>query len=274
MKKVILITIIAVLAFAIGCSGAGNSPISPVEQPLLQPQPQHISDGSGYGHILFGYMNVKYETDSNKFIVTENRTVMFHANVKPYILPPNCNDCIKFALKNVDPWTSTYTFGITLKNPTGLSAYDIRGIVILDPAKNHQLMNADGYTPLWDDGPQPLINPFKAFATDQPNRIFGALTSHKADFELYVPLKDFNINFAVDASWPGNCREPYEIIPPDPAPKFDKEGKLSVDVDIIVRDWQNDIEQVVIDASALGYTTPIPASPIGGDVFRATNNNF
>jgi len=270
MRNLILVGILLAFTILIGCSGNGVDAI----QPLPQPSEIKAVDVHDAGHQLFGYVNIAYDRQTGELMITENRSALAHFNVKPFILPPNCYDCLKIKLTGVDPFTQTYTFSIGLKNNTSLTAYDIRGIVMLDPVKNHQLLNADGYTPFWDDGLQPLINPFKAYATDQLNRVFGPGTTHKAEFQLYVPTGDFNIDFAVDASWPGNCKEPYEIVPPATMPKFDEEGKKSVNVDVIVKDWQGDIEGVWIDATAMGFPSLMPLSPISPDTYRATFGNI
>ncbi len=258
-----------IIAFLLGCSTGGN-PVQPPDRPVRE----YVTDGTGEGRSLWAYVNIEYDRASGEFIVTEKRSIEVHVNVKPFILPPNCYDCIGITLLSANPYTQTYNFRIKLKNPTVLTAYDVRGIVILDPAKNHQLLNADGYTTLWDDGPAPATNPFRMYATSQPNHQFGSMQVHKVDYEMLVPTGNFSIDYAVDASYPGNCKEPYEIVVPDEPPKFDPYGAQAVNIDFTVNDWQSDVEQVWVEASSMGYSDLIPAAYIGPGQYRATFSNI
>jgi len=146
----------------------------------------------------------------------------------------------------------------TLRNPFPvLSGYDVR--MIMDAAtSDYRLGNADGYWELWDTWGEPR-NPFVAFAKDEPQRRFagGARHERMVDFH-YAPghLIFSEILVVVDASWPGNAEEPYEIGDIQQSGTLYEDGG-SVDVTVEVLDWQ--------DVTA--YEVIIEANPItGGDV--------
>jgi hypothetical protein len=116
-----------------------------------------------------------------------------------------------------------------------------------------RLLNADAYTDLWDDGGDVTINPFRAFATDWSHREILPNTGHARIYEIeYTTLGDLlDILLVFDASWPGNCEEPYSIR------NFKQLGELYdhtgaiVDIQVDVLDWQDDVNQVLFSLPEL-----------------------
>ena len=145
-----------------------------------------------------------------------------------------------------DPANGIVGVEITITNPYPVSAYDLRGIIFTDE-KRHKLLNPDGWTPLFDIEGGGFINPFKAFAKDEPNRIFAGPIQHTEYYEIYFPGALYVPDFGIDASFPDNCNEPYLIENFTQNVLFDEIGSdAKVEVDVL--DWQDDCDQVIMMA--------------------------
>ena len=203
-RMITLAAILAIGIFAIlGCSQS-----SPVGVPT-QPAFDRTSDWDD--HALWGYYRFYLDPAGPTVEVEPLRQVAKHWNVKSFVLPPNCPDCVK--VKPTGPYKNNILpITVTLKNPQQIAGYDVRGILISND-EGAYLANPDNYTDLFDDGGPITINPFKAYATIVPNRKFGPGESHEAAFTIY--LEKFNkvaiIDYAIDANWPGRAKEPYLI---------------------------------------------------------------
>ena len=101
---------------------------------------------------------------------------------------------------------------MTIRNPFSLTGYDVRGILFTDDT-GHLLMNPDDWTKLWDVPGGQTLNPFKGFYGFLGQGDFGPGVERIETYEVYIPLPpQYNtISFAVDASYPGNCKD-YEPI--------------------------------------------------------------
>ncbi len=246
----------AAMLILAGCSGGGAMPLSPdagmPSSPLVDRQPES-------SHSLWGMWNFTLDINAMKIVPVPVRGTMAHYDVTDYLTPPACDNCLAVEALEFIPAEKYLKIQVILTNETPVSACDVRGI-LLPQSENVQLLNPDSYTGLWDDGGDITLNPFKAFATDQPSRIFAAGNSHAAVYELR--FSKFNelltLPFAIDVSWPGNCREPYEVSGITQLESIESLGG-STEVWINVYDWQFDAQDVSIDAT-----------PIGGDIVEFT----
>ena len=110
------------------------------------------------------------------------------------------------AIKGFNIFTGILDVDVTLKNNQPIKVYDVRVILFTDDA-GHTLANADAWTPLYDvpEGNPLNINPFVAFGD------IAANSETTKRISIKIPWFNFFLKFAVDASWPLHCEEPYAI---------------------------------------------------------------
>jgi len=239
---------ILLFSFLVGCS----QNVSPLSEQLQDTK--LISNGNLAGQTdryLLAYFRLYPDPENLRIDVEPLRHPAGHFNVKSFLLPPNCNGCIEFIVHSFNPTTRIMDVDVTLKNPTFLVGYDVRGILIANNT-GHEMTNADDWTKLFDDSNPADINPFKAFDVDDAERKFNfyETDTRKVLFKLPKPPNWGGFDYAVDASWPGHCREPYEIV------GFVQDGTIAklfdaANLSVVVHDWQNDVTEVTIDATPI-----------------------
>ncbi|MBU1023406.1 hypothetical protein KKB99_03865 [bacterium] len=239
MKRTIRLIpmLLIIISLALGCSSAPNSPVEPSDSNTILDLPVFNVDESTSGHQNLGMWTLELNKEKQTLTASPNREAEAHFPVHTWINPV-------FTLITFDPLTGIAVVNATITNTFPISGYDVRLIVLTD---NYgiRLLNADDWTSLWDNpavGAQ--INPFKAFAKNEVKRLFsGNNTSHSEKLQLHFPPNSPTINIRIDASYPGNCEEPYEItnfIQEDLYYRQGSEAELKVDV----HDWQNDVNAV------------------------------
>ncbi len=276
----------AALVLFMGCSSNPGLLTQPDGAGLNASQQEASSEGDS-GHMLWGIWRFSYDPISGEINAVSMRDALIHWNVTDSLLPPDCNDCIKLKVNSIT--SSMLQVDVTLKNPIAVSGYDVRGILITE---DHifSLSNADAYTNLYDDGGIISLNPFKAFAVSEVQRKFMGGASHTVEFDIAYTSWPANFNhltYAVDASWPGNCKEPYDINVQTDGQLYDFGGFMDVTVEAL--DWQDDVSKVAIfSEGVLGgsvlldkidgthwhktITNGLPA-PVGSYVFRVQANS-
>ncbi|HEX9744012.1 MAG TPA: carboxypeptidase-like regulatory domain-containing protein [bacterium] len=257
--------LLTLLIIVVSCSGSGGDPTSPGFSNgnflTTEKNDRNAMNPSDWGsHQTFGIYTWVIDQEAQTIEVIDNRSLAAHLNVRP-ILESSfwcpAKNCIKLQFIDIDPDNFIYTVKATLVNPTAFVGYDIRGIVFYDE-KAHRLLNPDAYTKLY--APMDNINPFRAYAKTVENRQFSAYASYSEIFEMYIPPdpKKWFINYALDASWPMNCEEPYDldnwgfdgsIYQDDPDLEGIDQGEGTIFVEAY--DWQKNVSEVSID------TTPI-----------------
>jgi hypothetical protein len=252
VTKIFYLLILISLIFSIGCSKGASDPTSAdIEngQEFLAQQNIPINDA---GRFLLGVYDLTYNPGSSNLEITPSRTLAGHLNVTSYLFPPKCADCIKYKIIAYHRNSKTLSVDITLKNPTTLIAYDVRGIVYTTNAVLEPLRNADNWTSLYDipGGNTMNINPFKAFCTDIAKRKLAGLASSTVNFQFNF-VTPTSIQFAFDASFPGNCGEPYQIKYFKMLSPMANSVEAESDVEVEIKDWQNDITGVIMWAPDL-----------------------
>jgi len=226
--RTIYLFCIAFLAvfFAFGCS-SGNQLTSPTQEEI-----------SPYSEpMILGAFNLSWDGVSDMLEVAPDRQLEAHHNITPLIVPKN----ISFQVLSWNPTTRVLTIKVTIKNPTSLDVYDVRGILTNLGAK--KLLNADDYTKLFDKNVPPVANPFRAFAKDEANRKFWGKYADPSQYikseiyEIYFP-SDFNISYLITAAWPSNAPEPYDIFNiAQVGALYKSSGSLEIFCE--VADWQD-----------------------------------
>ena len=252
--------IILAIAFTFGCSsykGDSTGVIPPQE-------PERLCSPNDDGHALMGLYTIRIDAENLTVEAIRNREAEAHFNVTPYLLPPNCYDCFFVKILNVDPIAKNVNIRVTLKNPTNLSGYDVRGIILNFGGMT--LLNPDSYTKLFGPG---AINPFVAWIPNQ-DRIFYPMQVNYEDISIHNPIYPSfpAFEYLVEASWPGHCREPYEVHPFNVSGDLNSDGTNSVLVNCMVYDWQNNIASVTIDLTPIGGAFDVPMNDLGGSMWQ------
>ncbi len=231
------------LLLATGCSGGATEPISPPVEPIAA-----VFESN---RVLWGMWDISFDTEALTVDVMPVRNAGAHFDVTGMVLPPECDDCISIYVQSFDEATRILIVYVALKNPSNITGYDVRGILYTDDA-GHKLRNADDWTGLWDVPGGGEINPFMAFAKQEWKRAFPAGETFKEYYHIYIPAPpQYNsITFAVDASWPGNCKEPYAIEYFEQS-ELDETTGSTADIQVDVSDWQFDVDSVILAAPGI-----------------------
>lgn len=195
--------------------------------------------------------DISFDAVNREISITPARNALAHFDITDWLLPPNCEDCLKITINSYDPVEGLLDADVTLRNPTQMAGFDVRGILFTNE-EGYVITNADGWTPLFDIPGGEEINPFKAYAKGMIHRIFFPNKKHTQNYLIHIPSPPelTLVRFAVDASWPFNCIEPYVI------ENFHQEqlygwvgAKAEIKVDVL--DWQDDVTEVLLLAPEL-----------------------
>ncbi len=229
------------LIFAAGCS-ADNA------KPIVTPDLDSGNTGSflslstngtgndSSGRDVWGMWTASFDSDYSKAVVTPFRNAEFHYNVTAYIPVPDV------VVNSYDPLTNEIDVDVTIDNIHPVDGWDVR-LIIYTNDEGQLLLNSDGWTPLYDIPLGEVLNPFKAYAKTEPNRIFTAETQHTENLLIYLPDGNMDVAFAIDVSREENCSEPYEISGFTQGELFHFVG-ASTDITINVLDWSDDVADV------------------------------
>jgi hypothetical protein len=252
------------LLIGVSCGGK-SSPTAPdtgMTNPVVStPNERNARTPENSGNrFSMGTYKMLLDPENQTIEVVGNRELAKHFDIRNILLNENfcpAKNCLMMQFLEIDEENDLYTIKVTIYNPTYFNVFDVRIIVYYDE-KAHRVLNPDDYTRLYEEGH--YINPFRSFCKTTDNRTFTGYASFSEIVELSVPdaEKKWWIWFSIDASFPGNCEEPYEIenfgywgnIYPDHPDVSDidqGEGLIYAEV----YDWQENISEVTVD------TTPI-----------------
>ena len=252
-----LIAITILTINLLGCSSGPN-----------QPSLMNISSESNSSDIsekdiqadrhLLGYYSMVINPVNLTASIMPDRELSTHFNLTG-ILP------VKVIVNGYNPADSTIDVNVTIKNTYAINNYDLRLIIFQNVG--HNLLNADNWTDLYDLPGGLLINPFKAYAATQPNRKFEAFGVYTEHLLIHIPWGNFNVKFAIDASWPCNCKEPYQITNYFQGYLNNEVGaQTSMYVDVF--DWQNDISSVKLYCPQVTGPQLVNFTCSGGDTYK------
>jgi len=211
---------------------------------------QYCSNGRG----LLGIYSWYYDEENGQIISMPMRDVGWHFDVTQYIKPPQCNDCLKIEILGNCTYPRDMWIWVTLKNPTELTAKDVRGI-FLDENKAIRLMDPYAATPLWDWHFPKWHNDFHPFMVKDADREFDPGKSDTVTYRLRLPENpDFSgVRYIVDACWPGHCKELYEFFDVGKTGTMGTSSGSMITISTKLRDWQNNPLGVRVDLTPLGY---------------------
>ena len=242
----LIITVTVFFLLLTGCSGSGVTP--PIEEPGTVAETTTLEKQSDSQHSLWGFWTIHFDPASLKLEIELLRNLEFHIDIIDMILPPACDNCLEVIFNSFDSDTGILVFCIILRNPFPVTGHDVRGIIFTDDA-GHLLTNADDWTGLHDIPGGSGINPFKGFYGLYGESEFGPGDTRFETYEVYIPDPPHftEFKFAVDASYPGQCKEPYAITDFTQEPLYDGTGQTAI-AEVIVSDWQDDVCKVSLVA--------------------------
>jgi hypothetical protein len=299
-------------AFLFGCSDSiDKNPLSPQNPLTTQSAPTS-------NRHLWGFWQIDIAADRQTAQITSARSSEMHLNVVRLLETSPCTTCLKIGnIKIVEPYVLKADLTITHPLPGLLkfTGFDVRGIFISQgnytfPVSGKifafgtdvpTLLNPDGYTSLFNPTEYPpkasgllryipgnkapggdlssTINPFIAYKTDAPRRMFESGGVDTKTVRLHVPSGPIHFGYAIDICWQSvqnvvdplvdfspdaNCLEAYKVIVDLPGPLHSTIGSQAV-VNVEVFDHQglSTIGSVTLESPglfsgsvALSYSSP------------------
>jgi len=239
-ETILLLALIIVGSAILGCSQAGN--------PVLPPD-NHIglNDAipSGGRHLLDAF-RVGFNLVDGTAILLPIRNADKHFYINELVKPPMCNDCVSIIGSQYYPDEDEWHLDVQLRSPSSVTVYDVRGLVFSSGDK--YLENPDGLTKDFISGDVS----FKAFAKDHPTRAFSYGTQYTETYIFHFPpTGDWQYaDYAIDASWPTNCREP--IVEDVGFPATIQIGADEATLTVSAFDHQDDFFIVLADLTPIG----------------------
>lgn len=270
MRLNAIITLLVVMLVVAGCSGDS---ISTIDVPGITHE-TGIRDEPASERMLWGVWDIHFDTENLTIDVVPLRDMQKHWDVTSMITPPACDDCMTLEVNSFDPVTRILEADVTLRNPFQINGYDVRGILYTNEY-GHRLVNAEDWTALFDIPGGESLNPFRSFAKPAPKRLFNGGAEHTENYLVYIPQPPNygHITYAVTASWPGNCREPYCIEGFEQYQTlYDYESATAKSL-VFVRDWQGDVDKVTLVAPEITGEPFTQFYYDGADMWRLTIEN-
>ena len=236
MNRTLKLIVVALIVLIVGgCSGNSSDPVTPATDNGSGP-PITGTSNDNLSHELWmsGTINIDQETMTAEVVPDRNTDAHYQTAADvPISVVVNSIDVVNWIV-DVD---------VTIFNGTDQAGFDVRMIIMASSA-GHKLLNADDWTMNFDDGVDGYpINPFKAYAKSEPSREFLSGFDHTENLLISIPGGNTNVRYAIDASWPQNCEEPYEISGFTHAELWDSLGSEAI-VEVDVFSWSDDVNSV------------------------------
>ena len=264
-RKLMYVTLlVSIVLSALACSQ--SNPVAPLEY-----SQEKITEADN--HDVWGYYTLIVDPAVPSVEIAESRLAAGHLNVKPFVSPPACTDCL--TVTPTGPFAGNILpLEITLKNPKPITGFDVRGIIISNDI-GVGLANADDYTMLFDDGGAVILNPYKAYAKINPDRSFGPGEIYIEHYDLWLASfgKIAVIDYAIDASWPSRAKEPYQVDAPVIGGDIDSTGQNMVPITIDIYASGNDVTEVWFNCSSMGFAGELPLTFVSGNTWSINFKN-
>jgi hypothetical protein len=202
-----------------------------------------VNDNYDSGRQFLGSWILHFNTQQKEVRLENDRALTAHYNITSMLPDPS----IQFI--SYDPVTSIATLNVTITNPFPIDGYDLR-LIVYTNNRGIRLLNPDNWTGLHDIPGGTKINPFKAYAKTSANRKFAAFTQHIETFQFYISGITGYVQIAIDASYPGNCAEPYKIDNFVCDDLYETIGSYAI-AWVDVYDWQVDVNEVRLYCSQI-----------------------
>jgi len=250
------IALLCILLAAAGCRGNSLPTVPESGNPAPIPLQGIESDRNGNGHFILAAGKLSFNKETMEPVYIPLRNAETHWNVNSLLQPPICTDCIRLHVRYFNVDEGELGIDVTLRNPTTLTAHDVRAILLPaddDPETGIRLLNYDSYTRLWDDGGDVVTNPFIAYGKENELRAFPPVSEETILFRIsFADVSDLvDMPFVVDACWPSNCEEPFEMTIHQEGSLF-ANGSGSIDLSVFVKSWKTNCDRVFVDLTSLG----------------------
>ncbi len=256
MRYIFLISLACLL---LGCSGGGvsDSPVMPDSGSSLSGPRESLEivtglpDGSDWK--LVDAWSLTFYRETGELVPLRTSTAWWE--VKNFLLPPECDYCLEFSGTHWDELTGRLDFTVTVTNPTGLTVFVPRA-VLLFPDESFVLVQPDGYHAWYEDGVGPDLDPVRNLQ-DSGDPVEGH-SEISRDWTIFLPngAGDIvEIDYLIETSWPSEPVEPWRIredLQHGPIGQLVIDGTGTYEYFIEVRDFQDDVTAVYVDASAFG----------------------
>ncbi len=243
----VILSLVILLVLTIGACSGQDAPDTPTAPSVAT---QSCLGNTG-NHILWGYWEGYIPETHDTLELVPVRGSMIHLNARRFLEVAPCTNCIQLVDLNIDPSSQILTAEIRLTHPfPGFAKYtgfDVRAVIISDGSLyfpeldamvpcadlgDFTLINADGYTRLWNTVEFPpgsgqfkfleysqgnlaspgdftgTVNPYIAY-NQEPRFCFPAGAAMNRVFVFKMPAGALRFGYAVDASW-----EPPTVDPP------------------------------------------------------------
>jgi uncharacterized protein YkwD len=252
-------TLIIILVTFAACSRTANPVVpedsadtfeSSVDLPENFATPSH--DGASE---IWASVQVSWDPQSGEvsFVSRSLEIESRHYRVSSFLNPPNCTDCIGIEQTGGDAEIGLGVFRLSLKNPTQLVGYDIRGVLQVGTGIDLRVLNPDGYTNLYATAGYVTPSPFITFASMITDHAFAPGSTLSETVELKTGESHWPVNFIflVTAGYPSPPGDVSSIS------EFRQTGQLlsgggNAFLSFNVEDMQDDITGVIVRASELG----------------------
>ncbi len=278
--------IIMLVFILLGCSGKGGGAVLPdvagtdVEMTPTVQGADAERNASDKGRYLWGFWMMNLNADHTAIEPVPVRDAGFHLNVLGYLEPPGANKYLKIVSVSWSEY-DTLLVDIQLIHPflsnKMLTGRDVRGIAILPYNKifpittvrnvhgvpvpitaSRRLVNADGYTTLWNrETAQAVQYPkimgyirgryatpneyfiegnlhgFKNFYTDPMEHVFQCNQAATRQYEFDFPPGPLTFAYSVDCSWAPPINLPVTDIWADFAPSANCPEPYQISASII-----------------------------------------
>jgi hypothetical protein len=249
-RTIFIITISALMLIVLGCSSNPtglSTQQNPIDGFTFEGNNEYTAN-----HHQWGVWTAEIDLNAMTSEITVARELSSHFNITTLVPAP------EIYINFFNPGTGILDVDVVITNPYSIEGRDVRLIINTDSV-GHILKDDYGWTALYDITGGLPINPFKAVGVLNPARKFLPLSQELVNLQIYLPGGNPNISFTIDASYPGNCEEPYEISDFSHGVIYGETGS-STTVDVTVLDWQHDVESVylycpdLIDSSTISFT--------------------
>lgn len=249
LNLIIMIFITACLLGSCGCGG-GSTPSEPVD----------------LRHRLLGVWELEIDVIHQQLNVKKMNMEGFPVNV--WMTQP------KFFYKDFDDVDYVVHIDAEIENLMTEAVWDPRMILFTDDLGNI-LTNGDHLTALYDLPGGEVFNPYKAFCTDKPERVFEINSKHLETLEIHLPggTEVTTITLAIEGSRGQNCVEPYEFanfISGEIFPQKGSNGYYNIDV----YDWQGDTESVALYCPEITDRSYVHFTPLISNTWALNLENY
>ncbi len=237
-----------------GCSSGHSSHVTYPDDTSDYSLADSNTQSDSPNHKLLGAWNVSFDLENLSAEISQSRECKGHYDVTQYLPAP------LITINSYDPLTSIVDVDLTVFNTSDISGFDVRLIVFTDDI-GHMLLNEDNWTILYDKPGGLPINPFKAYAKTEDYRVFPPQTLRTENYQILLPGGNPDVTIAIDASFPENCVEPYQMHEYLHYVLCDFVG-ASAKLQVTIESWKDDVNAAYLYCPEITDVNYIPLAQV------------